>query len=104
MESQRAGQTAVWLRQGCDLTHDMLHHAGHAEVLALQPLLTHRLTVTSFSLFELLYRGCSKVFSGVVWLLLYYPLPFTVNMSPPEITKEISLQTLLQEKVGGKKG
>lgn len=44
-ESQRAGQTAAWLRQGCDLTHDMLHHAGHAETLALAPLLTHRLQV-----------------------------------------------------------
>ncbi|KAK8391473.1 hypothetical protein O3P69_017212 [Scylla paramamosain] len=42
-ESQKAGQTAAWLRQGCDLTHDLLHHAGHAEVLALAPLLTHRL-------------------------------------------------------------
>lgn len=47
MESQRAGQTAAWLRQGCDLTHDMLHHAGHAETLALAPLLTHRLQVIS---------------------------------------------------------
>ncbi|XP_069949972.1 uncharacterized protein [Cherax quadricarinatus] len=42
-ESQRAGQTASWLRQGCDLTHDLLHHAGDAEALALAPLVTCRL-------------------------------------------------------------
>ncbi|XP_042206465.1 uncharacterized protein LOC121855541 isoform X2 [Homarus americanus] len=42
-ESQRAGQTASWLRQGCDLTHDLLHHAGDAEALALAPLVTRRL-------------------------------------------------------------
>lgn len=57
-ESQRAGQTAAWLRQGCDLAHDLLHHAGHAEALALAPLLTHRLQVTNklmpFSCFLLL--------------------------------------------------
>ncbi|XP_063608316.1 E3 ubiquitin-protein ligase TRIM45-like [Penaeus indicus] len=42
-ESQRAGQIASWLRQGCDLTHDLLNHAGDAEALALAPLVTHRL-------------------------------------------------------------
>lgn len=44
-ESQRAGQIASWLRQGCDLTHDLLNHAGDAEALALAPLVTHRLQV-----------------------------------------------------------
>ncbi|XP_064079077.1 uncharacterized protein LOC135196299 [Macrobrachium nipponense] len=43
MESQKAGQTASWLRQGCDLTHDLLHHAGDAETLALAPIVTLRL-------------------------------------------------------------
>ncbi|CAL4130302.1 unnamed protein product, partial [Meganyctiphanes norvegica] len=42
-ESQRAGQTASWLRQGADLTHDLVHHAGDAETLALAPLIIYRL-------------------------------------------------------------
>ncbi|KAK4302597.1 hypothetical protein Pmani_025320 [Petrolisthes manimaculis] len=43
VESQRAGQTASWLRQGCDLAHDLLHHAGNAEALALTPLISARI-------------------------------------------------------------
>ncbi|XP_076065926.1 uncharacterized protein LOC143039582 [Oratosquilla oratoria] len=42
-ESQRAGQTAAWLRQGADLAQDLLRQGGDAETLSLAPIIVNRL-------------------------------------------------------------
>lgn len=105
VESQRAGQTASWLRQGCDLAHDLLHHAGNAEALALTPLISARIQVTSNLLldfgkdlnlepgfywyiicalkhaFSISYKACNLFFSLSILFFHHIPLRlyFTLN-------------------------
>ena len=79
MESQKAGQTAAWLRQGCDLTHDLLHHAGHAEVLALAPVLTHRLQVIDYPI-----PGLRSIFEFICsFILQLFTVAFSFHASKP---------------------